>query len=155
MKVEIHAVGKIKKGYWREAADDYLKRIRRFAKIAVREIRDCPPHNKTAEQLRADESLRLHEGLPDQALVIALDQSGSQMTSPSFADFFQKKALNSGRPFCFCIGGSEGLTREFVARAEVVLSLSEMTLPHELARVVLLEQIYRALSILNHTKYHK
>ena len=155
MKFEIHAVGKIKKSYWRDAADDYLRRIRRYAGAQVREIRDCPPHNKTAAQIREDESRRLLDGVPNSALLIALDSTGQQMSSADFAEFFEKKALNCAGHFCFCIGGSEGLTREFISRADVVLSLSKMTLPHELARVVLLEQLYRSLSILNNAKYHK
>ena len=159
MKIEILTVGKIKEGYLRDAADEYIKRLSRYANISVIEVRD----EKTAEGASArendivmsQEALRLEKYVDDGAVLIPLCIEGKQVTSEGFAELITGYE-NSGKSHIqFVIGGSLGIDAKLKERGNMKLSFSKMTFPHQLMRVILLEQIYRAYRIKNNEPYHK
>lgn len=155
MKVEIISVGKLKQQFWRDAETEYLKRLTPYMKLSVAEIRaeklDGTVSDETAMKR---ESERIDRQIPAEAVVIALDKSGKQLTSEGFSELITQKT-QEGKPLTMIIGGSAGLHKNVIARSDAVLSLSKMTLPHELARIFLLEQIYRANSIERGGRYHR
>lgn len=151
MRLIIVAVGKLRP-YYREACDDYRRRLRRFATIDEMEIREAA--RLPEAQQRSREADRLEERLPARATVIALAREGSMWTSDSFAAQLDTW-LGAGKPLAFVIGGSHGLGDAVLRRATDRWSLGPLTLPHELARVVAYEQIYRGFTILKGMPYHK
>ncbi len=155
MKIQLLAIGKLKKKHWREAAEEYASRIRFYSQLKINELRDAKPSKQTIEFVQADESNRILEKIPTTAFIVALDKSGRQFPSTRFADFLKEKELYGPATICFCIGGPNGFSNDFLKRAHLVLALSSMTFPHELARVMLLEQIYRGFTILRGENYHK
>lgn len=139
----------------REACDEYLKRIRAFADVDVVEVKDekiCA--TLTPDMAVARESERLCAKIRGGTLV-ALDPGGKALSSRQFAALIGEIAGSGRTPLTFVVGGSHGLSREIRERAAHVLSFSKMTFPHQLFRVMLTEQIYRAFTILNHRTYHK
>ena len=151
MRLTIMAVGKLRPCY-REACDDYRRRLGRFATVDEVEIRAADRLPEV--QQRIQESNRITERLPPRAKVIALAREGSMRTSESFADRLDAWR-GAGMPLAFVIGGSHGLADDLLERATDTWSLGPLTLPHELARVVAYEQLYRGFTILNHMPYHK
>lgn len=148
-KIRILCVGKIKESYFREAMEEYLKRIGRYARISVEEAPECPLPERAVER-EGDALLpRLSAG---KTVVLAVEGRGC--SSEELAAYL-KKAKDKGEDVTFVIGGSEGLDGRIKQKADELLSFSRMTLPHTLMRVVLCEQIYRALSITAGAKYHK
>ena len=137
-------VGKLKESHFRQAADDYLSRIARYARVAETELKDGKP------ELIAE---RFERALSERSLVVALEVSGRSLSSEGLASYLDRSALDGSSTISFLIGGADGLPREVSARADLQLSLSAMTLPHRLARIVLLEQIYRAFTILRGEPY--
>jgi 23S rRNA (pseudouridine1915-N3)-methyltransferase len=138
------AVGKVKEPGLREAIDDYVKRITRHFSYEEIEVKDAP-----MPALRA----ALEKKLPGGAHVTALDVAGRPMTSESFARFIESRMASGKGKIVFLIGGADGLPPEIVARAHDKLSLSPMTFPHRLARLILVEQLYRAVTILRGEPY--
>ena len=138
MRLVVLAVGKIRERGLREAADDYLKRLQRYARCDEVEVRD---------------SAALARAIPNDALLIALAIDGDALTSEAFAKKLERWASRGKGVLAFLIGGAEGLPPELCRRAAVRLSLSSFTLPHRLARVVLFEQLYRAMTILRGEPY--
>jgi 23S rRNA (pseudouridine1915-N3)-methyltransferase len=138
LKLVVLAVGKIRERYLRDAADDYSKRLQRYARCDEIEVRD---------------SGALERAIPGDAVVIALMVDGDAVTSEVFARKLEKWASRGKGIVAFLIGGAEGLPAELARRADARLSLSSLTLPHRLARVVLLEQLYRAMTILRGDPY--
>jgi 23S rRNA (pseudouridine1915-N3)-methyltransferase len=151
MDIAILAVGKLR-SYYREACDEYIRRLRRYATIDEKEIREA--RNNTAAESERDEARRMEEKLPGRALLVALTREGSGWTSIELASQLERWMI-SGRPVAFLIGGSTGLEPGLVDRSDHGWSLGPLTLPHELARVVVCEQIYRAFTILRGEPYHK
>ena len=151
MRLTIIAVGNLRPSY-REACDDYRRRLGRFATVEEIEIRaaDRLPEVKQ----RSQESSRIGDRLPARANIIALARKGSKWTSEAFADRLDAWR-GGGMPLAFVIGGSHGLADDLLERATASWSLGPLTLPHELARVVAYEQLYRGFTILNHMPYHK
>ena len=145
MRVEIVAVGKIKGRALRTVLDDYLGRIRRYAKLTEVEVRDGDA------SAVADKLARATEGPRD---LVALEVEGTALSSEDLAARFERNRLRSISPITFVIGGSYGLPPTVAQRADLSLSLSRMTLPHRLARVVLAEQIYRAFTIVRGEPYN-
>ena len=156
-KIRIVSVGKMKEKYWLAAQAEYQKRLGRYASLEIVELKDEPtPENPTPREREAvlkKEAGRVAKAMEgfDAAAVMAIE--GREFTSEGFAQAL-KPYVDGGKSICFVIGGSLGLAREIKERGEL-FSLSRMTFPHRLARVVLLEQIYRALKILNNENYHK
>ncbi len=158
MNITVLAVGKLKDRFFEEGCAEYSKRLQRYCTFTVREVPDerAPEELSPAqeEQVKAREGKRLLSLLDPKDHVIALTVTGKAYTSEGLAA--RIGALrDQGRNVSFLIGGSLGLSKEAVDRADEELSLSKLTLPHRLARLVLLEQLYRSWKILNHETYHK
>jgi len=154
MRITIVAVGKLKEPYWRDAAAEYLKRLGSYATVRVVEVADRDLA-RGEEQARAAEAEDLLRSLPAGAHVVALDSAGRSVTSEAFADWIGSCGLDGRSHLTFVIGGSAGLAPEVLGRADDRISLGAITLPHQLARVVLLEQVYRGFRILRGEPYHR
>jgi 23S rRNA (pseudouridine1915-N3)-methyltransferase len=152
MDLTILAVGKLR-SFYREACDEYVRRLQRYATVAEIEIRESRRTGSAAETNR-DETRLIEEKLPPRAAVIGLSRLGTSWSSPELAERLDRWLLES-RPLAFAIGGSTGLDEKFLSQCEYTWSLGPLTLPHELARVVVCEQLYRAFTILKGEPYHK
>jgi len=146
-------VGKLKNGWAKEACDHYARSFKRYHQLEEVIIKDAPG-SLPEDQRRKDEGHRILAKLGPGDMLIALDQSGKTHTSKALATNLLSWLEDPGKTPCFAVGGAFGFSQEVLARADYTLSLGPMTLPHELARVVLLEQLYRAASILKGTPYH-
>lgn len=159
MTVKIIGVGKLKEKYFRAALAEYAKRLQRFTKFQVIEVPDeqAPQRLSVAEkeQVMATEGKRILAKIRPQDYVIALAIQGKERSSEKFAAQLQELATYGHSEIVFVIGGSLGLSPEVLQRANDQLSFGKLTLPHQLMRVVLSEQIYRAYMINNHRPYHK
>ncbi len=159
MKITIFCVGKLKERYWQDAIAEYSKRLSRYDKLEIIEV----PYEKAPETMSAaqeaavmeKEGQRILKYVRDDMYVVALAIQGKTYTSEGLAQMLEKKALNGVSHIAFVIGGSLGLSPEVLNRAEEKISFSAMTFPHQLMRVILLEQIYRAEKINHHEPYHK
>lgn len=152
MTLFLLAVGRLRASY-REACDDYLRRLGKYAKVAEVEVREASRAPSGAIQ-REEEAERLRARVPQGATVVALAREGSAWTSEELARRLAGWRV-AARPLAFVIGGSRGLAPGFLASAAAQWSLGPLTLPHELARVVVTEQVYRAFTILRGEPYHK
>lgn len=157
--VTIACVGKLKESYWRDACAEYVKRLGAFCRIRILEVAeerlsDHPSMAQIAATIEA-EGKRLLEQLPKDCAVIPLCIEGKPMDSVALAERMEKIAIEGTSHIVFVIGGSWGLSETVKSRAALRLSMSPMTFPHQLARVMLLEQIYRAFQISSGGKYHK
>ena len=151
-------VGRLKERAFRELADEYLKRLSRYGPVEEIEIPDLkdPGGNETlSEQVRTREGEGILKALRPSDYVIALTISGRSMDSPALADHLRLLRTKSAGRIVWIVGGSLGLGRNVLERANEELSMSRMTFPHQLARVMLLEQLYRAEKILAGERYHK
>ena len=159
MKITIACVGRLKEKYLTEAAAEYAKRLSRYCTLEWLETADekTPEGASSAEEdaIRNKEGQRLLKGIPDQAYVIALAILGKEMDSVAFARLLEQQNTAGVSHIVFVIGGSLGLSDAVLARADLQLSFSRMTFPHQLMRVILLEQIYRSFRIRHHEPYHK
>ncbi len=155
MRITIIAVGKLKERYWRDAAEEYLKRLGAYADVHVVEVADRDPGHGGEAKALAAEAVDVLKALPPSAHVIALEIGGKQLGSEGFSARLDALALEGSSHVAFVIGGSHGLDAAVLQRANERLSLGPMTLPHNLARVVLLEQVYRAFRISRGEPYHK
>jgi 23S rRNA (pseudouridine1915-N3)-methyltransferase len=152
MEITLLAVGKLRE-FYREACDEYLARIQRYAPISEREIRESR-RTGTAAETNLDEARSLLERLPPRATLVALTRLGSTWSSPDLAGLMGRWTTEA-KPLVFAIGGSTGLDELVLTRAQHRWSLGPLTLPHELARVIVSEQIYRAFTIIRGEPYHK
>jgi 23S rRNA (pseudouridine1915-N3)-methyltransferase len=152
VEIGIVAVGKLRP-YYRAAADDYARRLTRYVTLQEYEVREASRAPNVAAQL-ADEGKRLTAKIPPPAAVVALTREGSSWSSRELAAQLQRW-LTTSRPVALLIGGSNGLDASILDRADSRWSLGRLTLPHELARVVALEQLYRGFTILRGEPYHK
>lgn len=159
MKITLVTVGKIKEKYWKDAIAEYEKRLSKFCKLTILEAQDekTPDHASPAvnQQILQKEGSRILNLLPKDSYVIAMAIEGKKYDSLSFSEMMEEKSLRGVNHFTFIIGGSLGLTEEIKRQADERISFSDMTFPHQLMRVLLLEQIYRAFKISFHEPYHK
>ena len=158
MSTAVLCVGKMKEKPYREMADEYLKRLSRFGKYEEIEVPDLPENSGSAaleEQVRTREGEALLSRIRPGDRVIALTIPGKQTDSPGLARHLQEMRTGGVQRTVFVIGGSLGLGSNVLARADDEMSMSPMTFPHQLARVMLLEQLYRAEKILAGERYHK
>lgn len=159
MKITIICVGKIKEKFYSQAVDEYSKRLSRYCKLDITELQDekTPDEASSHEEelIKAKEGERILKAIKDDAYVVALAIEGKKLTSPGLADFVDKLGIGGTSHIQFIIGGSLGLAPEVLKRADFKLSFSDMTFPHQLMRVILLEQVYRAYRIINGEPYHK
>ena len=158
MSTAILCVGKMKEKPYREMADEYLKRLSRFGKYEEIEVPDLPEGSGSAaleEQVRTKEGEALLSRIRPGDRVIALTIPGKQLSSPELADEIREAKNRGCGRLVFLIGGSLGLGENVLARADAEMSMSRMTFPHQLAKVMLLEQLYRAEKISAGERYHK
>ena len=159
MKITLLTVGKIKEKYFTMAIDEYKKRLGRYCKLEIREVADEKTPDNASEHeediIRAKEGERLTKYIKDGAYVISLAIQGKQYSSEEFADKIDKLGINGVSHIIFIIGGSIGIDKDILKKSNELLSFSKMTFPHQLMRVVLLEQIYRAYRINAGEPYHK
>ena len=158
-RVTIICVGKLKESYLRDACKEYEKRLGAYCRLQTIEVEehrlpDRPSQAQIDAGIRA-EGERILRQIPAGAVVIALCIEGQQVTSPQLAERLGQIAVQGGGDVVFVIGGSNGLYEPVKARSALRLSMSKMTFPHQLARVMLLEQIYRAYTIQAGARYHK
>lgn len=152
-------VGKIKESYLSDGIAEFEKRLSRFAKLETAEIPDeripdAPSETEKRQVLEA-EGQKILAKIPKEAHIVTLEITGKAMTSPELAEYLDKTATYGSSTIVFIIGGSLGLSPSVKARSDQALSFSKLTFPHQLMRLILLEQLYRSFSILNHTAYHK
>lgn len=159
MQLTVIAVGKLKERYWQEALAEYAKRLSGYARIEVLEVQDEPaPENvseATKQQILRLEAAKVEKLLRDRDAVIALDISGTQLTSEAWSAQYQRFEGGGYGRLVFVMGGSFGLSDQILQRAVFRWSFGPITLPHQLARVVLVEQIYRGIRIAKGEPYHK
>lgn len=159
MKITIIAVGKLKERYLREGIQEYAKRLSRFCELQVVEVEDEQAADTLSpaqeEQVKKKEAERILKKVKDGSLLCVLDIKGEKPGSADFADRLQGFFVSGVSHITFVIGGSLGLDAGLVKRADFRLSLSEMTFPHQLARLILVEQLFRAFKIMRGETYHK
>ncbi|MCQ6276674.1 23S rRNA (pseudouridine(1915)-N(3))-methyltransferase RlmH [Bacillus sp. V3B] len=159
MNISIYAVGKLKEKYLKAGIDEYLKRLSGYAKVEVIEIPDekAPEvlSSVEMEQVKQKEGDRLLAKISPDTYVIALAIDGKMKSSEELADSLDKLATYGKSKIAFVIGGSLGLSNEVLKRADEKLSFSKMTFPHQLMRLILIEQVYRAFRINRNEPYHK
>ncbi len=159
MKITLLTVGKIKETYLKSAIEEYRKRLSKYCKLEIIEVADEKTPDQASEtvenSIREKEGERLLKHIRDDAFVITLEIQGSQLTSEELAGKVEKLAVSGTSHIIFVIGGSIGLGREVMKRSDYALSFSRMTFPHQLMRVILLEQIYRSYRIIQREPYHK
>ena len=158
MTIKIYAIGKIK-DFYKAGVDEYLKRISGYSKIEVIELKDDSLSDKPSEseikKAKDNEGKRVLSLLKNNEFLIGLDLNKKEMTSEEFASFLLDSLVNNGSSASFVIGGSYGLSDELKKRINVSISISKLTYPHQLARLVLVEQIFRVFKIINNETYHK
>lgn len=159
MKITIAAVGKLKEKYLKEGIAEYVKRLSRFAEVELVEVEDehAPESLSEAQegQVKQREAERLLKRIKEGSYIILLDLAGQQASSEVFSSKLESIMLSGNSHITFIIGGSLGLDQSLVGAANYRLCLSKMTFPHQLARLILLEQIYRAFKIMKNETYHK
>lgn len=158
LNVDIVCVGGLKERYWRDACAEYCKRLTPWAKLRIIEISEERCGNPSSAQIDAvldAEGERILSAVPEHSFVIALCIEGKKLGSEKLAEKISDVMLSGRSHITFVIGGSFGLSKAVKARADFKFSMSDLTFPHQLARVMLLEQVYRAMSINMGGKYHK
>ena len=159
MNIHIIVVGKLKERYLTDGCKEYMKRLSAFCKINIVEVDEYKlPDNPKASEIEIclkKEGESILSKIPKNSAVIPLCIEGKQMSSVKFADSISKLAVDGTSDISFIIGGSYGIWQEIKEKGKIKLSMSEMTFPHQLARLMLLEQIYRAFMIMGGAKYHK
>ena len=159
MKITVITVGKIKEKYLKDAIAEYSKRLGKYCKLEIIEVADEKTPDNASEvveaAIRSKEAERILKYVKDDAFVITLEINGKQLSSEELADKIDKLGVQGTSHIIFIIGGSIGLGQEVLQKSNYALSFSKMTFPHQLMRVILLEQIYRSYRIINHEPYHK
>lgn len=158
MTIKIYAIGKIK-DFYKSGVDEYVKRLGGYTKIEIIELKDDSVSEKPSiseiTKAKDNEGKRVLSLVKNNEFLIGLDLGKKEFTSEEFATFLNEKLVSNGSNISFVIGGSYGLSDELKKRVNCSITLSKLTFPHQLARLVLLEQIYRAFKILNNETYHK
>ena len=159
MKITVLCVGKIKEKFFADAIKEYSKRLSRYCKLeSVEGAEEKTPDGASdlvVSQIKDKEAERMEKYLPDSAYVIALAIEGKKLTSEKLAEKIDTLGITGTSHLVFLIGGSLGMSDRLLKRADYLLSFSDMTFPHQLMRVILLEQIYRSYRIISHEPYHK
>ncbi|MDP2432710.1 MAG: 23S rRNA (pseudouridine(1915)-N(3))-methyltransferase RlmH [Pseudomonadota bacterium] len=154
MKLTLLSVGDKLPAWANTAVAEYLKRMPREARVELVEIKPEKRTGQSADSIKAIEATRLLEKVPSGARLLALDEHGREVTTRELADLMARW-MAEGRDVALVIGGADGLAASLLEKAELKLSLSRLTLPHAMARMLLAEQLYRAISLLNNHPYHR
>ena len=159
MTIRIICVGKMKEAYLKDAQKEYLKRLSRFCKAEVIEVDEEKASESLSpaqeEKIRQKEAERIMKAVGKNSTIIALALEGKEMDSVEFSEEIHSLMLSGKSDLSFIIGSSTGLAQSILKNADFKFSMSKLTFPHQLARIILLEQIYRAFKILNNETYHK
>ena len=159
MKITIICVGKIKEKFYTEAVREYSKRLSLYCTLCITEVADeKTPDNASEnaeEMIRQKEAERLLKYIREDAYLITLEIGGKQLTSEEFSEKIEKLGIQGTSHIIFVIGGSIGIGKAVLEKSDYALSFSKMTFPHQLMRVILLEQIYRGYRIMSGEPYHK
>ena len=159
MKITICCVGKIKEKFYSQAIEEYSKRLSKYCKLEIKEAADEKTPDNASETvedgIRVKEGERILKYVRDDAYVVTLEIEGKLLTSEELAKKIENLGIQGTSHIIFIIGGSIGLGKEVLKRSDYALSFSKMTFPHQLMRVILLEQIYRSYRIISHEPYHK
>ncbi len=157
--ITILCVGKLKEKYWKDAADEYSKRLSAYCDLKIEQVQDEKAAENLSEaqkqKVKDKEGEKLLSKLPDNTYLIALTIDGKKYTSERLSSHIEKIQSSGDGRIAFAIGGSLGLSEAIVKRADEKMSFSDLTFPHQLARVILLEQIYRSFKIRSGEPYHK
>ena len=158
-RITVIAVGRIKESFYSGAVDEYLKRLGRYAKMNVTVLQDEKTPDEAPEAvntaIKEKEGKRILAAIPEGAYVISLAIEGKKYTSEGFSKLIGDIGARGNGHIVFIIGGSLGLSFEVLKRSDMLLSFSDMTFPHQMMRVILLEQVYRAFRIMTGEPYHK
>lgn len=159
MKITCITVGKVKEKFYRQAIDEFSKRLQKYCKLEIIEVADERTPDKASEkqeeQIKELEGSRILKYIRDNDYVIALAIEGKMLDSAELAKKLEESGVSGTSSIVFIIGGSLGLSNEVIGRSDYQLSFSKMTFPHQLMRVILLEQVYRGFRIMNGQPYHK
>ena len=159
MKITVITVGKIKEKYLKDAISEYSKRLSKYCKLEIIEVADEKTPDNASEvvedSIRSKEAERILKYVKDDAYVITLEIGGKQLSSEELADKIDKLGIQGTSHIIFIIGGSIGLGTAVLNKSNYALSFSKMTFPHQLMRVILLEQVYRSYRIISNEPYHK
>lgn len=159
MKITLIAVGKIKEKYLRDAIAEYTKRLSKYCRLEIIEVADEKTPENVSENventIRDKEGERILKHIKDDMYVITLEISGKMLASEELAEKIDRLGIQGKSSIAFIIGGSIGLGQKILERSDYALSFSKMTFPHQLMRVILLEQVYRSYRIINGEPYHK
>lgn len=159
MKITLVTVGKVKEKYLRDAIEEYKKRLSKYCKLEILEVQDEKTPDSASENqenlIRSKEGDRIMKYLKDDAYVITLEIGGKMLDSLEFSKKIESLGIQGKSHIIFVIGGSIGLGQQVLSRSDLALSFSKMTFPHQLMRVILLEQIYRGYRIMAGEPYHK
>ena len=154
LNIKIIALGKLKESYWQEAENEYLKRLKPYAKIDLVEIpEEAFRDGDDRDKIKALEAAKIQKILPKGGLIMALHETGKEFTSPQLAQFLEENS-SRGETITFIIGGPLGIHESLLKQVPVQLSLSRLTFPHQMVRTILLEQIYRGVTIQKGKQYH-
>lgn len=156
MKIHLIFVGKTRELYLRDGIDDFLGRLRRYVQVEVKIVRSERLNRENqAMRVVAAESERVAAAVPKDAHFVVLDRQGKQMSSEGLAHWWQQLEQGGCRKLCFAVGGVLGFSVDLQGQAQTLLALSKMTYTHEMSRLILVEQLYRACTIMRGEKYHK
>lgn len=159
MNINIICIGKLKEKYWRDAVSEYSKRLGSYCRLNIIELKESPLRaNASAadeQAVKDEEGKEILKKIRDGEYVITLEVRGKSFSSEHLAEHLEHLAIDGRSTVDFVIGGSLGLSPEVSRRADLKLSFSAMTFPHQMMRVILLEQIYRSFKIIRHETYHK
>ena len=159
MKITLVTVGKIKEKYMKDAIAEYSKRLSRYCKLEIIEVADEKTPDQASEtveeNIRTKEGERILKHIRDDMYVVTLEIGGKMLSSEELAQKIETLGIQGESSIAFVIGGSIGLGKEVLKRSDFALSFSKMTFPHQLMRVILLEQVYRSYRIINGEPYHK
>jgi 23S rRNA (pseudouridine1915-N3)-methyltransferase len=159
MNITIVCIGKLKERYWTDAVQEYSKRLSKYCTLSINELKEekAPDNASAAEEtaVKEAEGKSILRQIRKEAYVIALEIKGKELTSEALSEKIETLGIEGKSDLAFLIGGSLGLSEEVLARADFRLSFSKMTFPHQMMRVILLEQIYRGFKIMRNEVYHK
>lgn len=159
ININIICIGRLKEKYWSDAIAEYSKRLKRYCNLSIKELKeDRLPDNPSAadeDKVKINEGKSILNAIREGSYVIALDLRGKALSSEELADKINKLAIEGSSNVDFIIGGSIGLSKAVIDRSDMILSFSRMTFPHQMMRLILMEQIYRSFKIIKNEKYHK
>lgn len=159
MNITILCIGKLKERYWTDAVQEYSKRLGKYCSLTINELKEekAPENASAAEEsaVKEAEGKSILKQIKKEAFVIALEIQGKELTSEALSEKIEALGVAGKSDLVFLIGGSLGLSDEVLSRADFRLSFSRMTFPHQMMRVILLEQIYRSFKIIRNETYHK